>query len=182
MTKYLSQEKESIVKSEQWVWYIIPIKKLRETTKVEFDAFPLFREINGIDIVTHEPGARSPSLPNWDYDVWYMHPGQEDNLITLCWERTVELYNSKTKDIEVFEISHEKVKLNWEIIYNWPAILWWPEWVFHRNHSPKGSVSQNFAVRDEKFNLDTEFNIYKLDLETWEYRVARIGKEDQPKK
>jgi hypothetical protein len=56
------------------MWYIIPIKKLRETASVEFDAFPLFREINGIDIVTHEPGARSPSLPNGDYDVWYMHP------------------------------------------------------------------------------------------------------------
>jgi len=84
MAKYLSEEKESIVRSEEGVWYIIPIKKLRETTSVEFDAFPLFREINGIDIVTHKLGARSPSLPNGDYDVWYMHPGQEDNLITLC--------------------------------------------------------------------------------------------------
>jgi hypothetical protein len=64
MAKYLSEENESIVKEEKGVWYIIPIKRLRETTSVEFDAFPLFREINGIDIVKHEPGARSPSLPD----------------------------------------------------------------------------------------------------------------------
>jgi hypothetical protein len=54
MADYLSQEKESIIASEQGVWYIIPIKKLRETNKVEFDAFPLFKQINGIDIVKHE--------------------------------------------------------------------------------------------------------------------------------
>lgn len=181
MAKYLSEEKESIVKSEEGIWYIIPIKKLRETISVEFDAFPLFREINGIDIVKHEPGARSPSLPSWDYDVWYMHPGQEDNLITLCGNRFVELYNPNTKVIEVFEISHEQIKLNWEVIHEWPAILGWPTEIFHRNHSPEGSVSQNFAVRDEKFNLDTEFSIYKLDIGNGEYKVAREWKLDQPK-
>lgn len=180
MAKYLSEEKDSIVKSEEWVWYIIPIKKLRETTSVEFDAFPLFREINGIDIVRHEPGARSPSLPNGDTDVWYMHPGQEDNLITLCWNRFVELYNPNTKVIEVFEISHEEIKLNGKIIHEWPAILGWYVDIFHRNHSPEWSVSQNFAVRDEKFNLDTEFSIYKLDIKSWEFSVSREGKLDQP--
>lgn len=181
MPKYLSQEKEKIIVSEPWVWYIIPIKKLRETTSVEFDAFPLFREINGIDIVKHEPGARSPSLPNWDYDVWYMHPGQEDNLITLCWNRLVELYNPNTKLVEIFEISHEQIKLNWKIIHEWPAILGWNINIFHRNHSPEGSVSENFAVRDKNFNLDTEFNIYKLDIKTGEYEIARVWKLDQPK-
>jgi hypothetical protein len=110
-----------------------------------------------------------------------MHPWQEDNLITLCGNRTVELYNPKTKKIEEFEISHEYIKLNWELIYEGPAILWWNEGIFHRNHSPEGSVSQNFAVRDEKFNIDTEFNIYKLDINTWKYEVARIWKLDQPK-
>ena len=181
MAKYLSEELDSIIACEPGVWYIIPIMKLRETSRVEFDAFPLFREINGIDIVKHEPGARSPSLPNWDHDVWYMHPGQEDNLITLCGNRVVELYNPNTKDIERFEISHDRVIHNGEVIYKGPAILGWNIWVFHRNHSPEGSVSQNFAVRDKKFNLDTEFSIYKLDLETWKHSVARIGKLDQPK-
>ena len=181
MAKYLSEECASIVKSEKGVWYIIPIKRLRETTSVEFDAFPLFREINGIDIVKHEIGARSPSLPDGDSDVWYMHPGQEDNLITLCGNRTVELYNPNTKKIEEFEISHEEIKLNGELIHKWPAILGWNEGIFHRNHSPKWSVSQNFAVRDEKFNIDTEFNIYKLDIKSWEYEVVRVWKLDQPK-
>jgi len=181
MANYLSEEKESIVASQPGVWYIIPIKKLRETTSVEFDAFPLFREINWIDIVRHEPGARSPSLPDGDHDVWYMHPGQEDNLITLCGNRIVELYNPNTKSIEVFEISHERIKLNWELLHEGPAILWWNIDIFHRNHSPEWSVSQNFAVRDDKFNLDTEFSIYKLNTETGEYKVARVWKLDQPK-
>ncbi len=182
MAKYLSQEIDSIIKKNEWLWYIIPIKKLRETTKVEFDAFPLFREINGIDIVNHEPEARSPSLPNWDSDVWYMHPWQEDNLVTLHGNRFVELYNFKTKKIDIFQISHDKIILNWETIHIWSAILWWPEWVFHRNYSPKWSISMNFAVRDEKFNIDTEFNIYKLDLKTGDYKIARIWSEDQPKR
>ena len=180
MTKYLSQEKESIVVSEPGIWYIIPIKKLRETTSVEFDAFPLFKEINWIDIVTHEPGAYSPTLPDWDHDVWYMHPWQEDNLITLCGNRVVELYNLNTRSIEVFEISHERIKLNWKLIHEGPAILGWNIDIFHRNHSPKWSVSQNFAVRDNNFNIDTEFSIYKLNTNTWEYEVAREGKLDQP--
>ena len=179
MAKYLSDELDSIVKREEWIWYIIPIKKLRQTTSVEFDAFPLFREINGVDIVKHEPGAYSPTLPDWDNDVWYYHPGQEDNLITLCGNRTVELYNHKTKKVEVFEISHERIKHNWKVVHDGPAILGWNIWVFHRNHSPEGSVSQNFAVRDEKFDLDTEFNIYKLDIGTGESYVARVWKEDQ---
>lgn len=180
MTKYLSEEHDSIVASEPGVWYIIAMKKLRETSKVEFDAFPLFPQINGIDIVTHEPGARSPSLPDWDFDVWYMHPGQEDNLITLCGNRIVELYNPKTRAIETFELSRKQIKHNWKLLHEGPALLWWNIGVFHRNHSPEGSVSQNFAVRDENFDLDNEFSIYKLDLETGEYEVARVGKLDQP--
>jgi hypothetical protein len=38
----------------------------------------------------------------------------------------------------------------------------------------------NFAVRNNKFDLDTEFNIYDLDVHTWEFEVARIWKLDQP--
>jgi hypothetical protein len=110
-----------------------------------------------------------------------MHPWQEDNLITLCGNRIVEIYNPNTKQIEQFDISHERIKHNWKIIHEWPAILWWNINIFHRNHSPEWSVSQNFAVRDNNFNIDTEFSIYKLDLESWEYEVARIGKLDQPK-
>jgi hypothetical protein len=41
-----------------------------------------------------------------------MHSGQEDNLITLCGNRVVELYNPNTKSIEVFEVSYEEIKLN----------------------------------------------------------------------
>lgn len=182
MQKFIHDKVDHIIKKEEWLYHIIPIQKLRQTSKVDFDAMPFFREINWIDIVTHQFDAHSPALPCWDNDVWYMHPWQEDNLITLSGNRYVELYNPNTKEIEKFEISHDCIKLNWVLIHEWAGILWWSENVFHRNYSAEGSVSMNFAVRDEKFDIDSEFNIYKLDIKTWEYKVARVWKEDQPTK
>ena len=181
MDQFIHEKVKDIIKKQEWLFHIIPLKRLRHTNKVDFDVMSLYAEFNGIDIVTHEPGATSPGSV-WDKNnLWYMHKGQEDNLITLSGNRYVELYNMKEKKIERFEISHEMIKHNWEIIHEGPAILGWPVTVFHRNYSPKGSVSMNFAVRTNKFNIDTEFNIYDLDINTGEYSISRIGKEDQPK-
>jgi len=181
MAKFIHERSKDIIKKQEWLFHIIPLKRLRHTNKVDFDVMSFFEEFNGIDIVTHQAWARSPGSV-WDKDNnWYMHKGQEDNLITLSGNRYVELYDMKNKKVERFEISHELIKHNWEIIHEGPAILGWPVEVFHRNYSPKGSVSMNFAVRTDKFNLDTEFNIYDLNTSTGEYTVARIGKEDQPK-
>lgn len=182
MVNYLSEYSDKIIASEKWVWYVIPTDRLRETKNVTFDAFSLMENVNWLDIVKHESWANSPTLPDWDTDVWYMHPGQEDNLMTLSWNRIVELYNPNKKNIDRFEISYDRILLNGELLYKGLVVLGWEMWVFHRNHSPEWSISQNFAVRDEKFNIDTEFNIYKLNMETWEYKVAREGKEDQPLK
>jgi len=181
MEKFIHNRSKDIVKKEEGLFHIIPLKRLRHTNKVDFDVMSFFEEFNWIDIVTHQEWARSPwSVWNKE-NLWYMHKAQEDNLITLSGNRYVELYDMKNKKVERFEISHELIKHNWEIIHEGPAILGWPVWVFHRNYSPKGSVSMNFAVRTEGFNLDTEFNIYDLKIESWEYEVTRIWKEDQPK-
>lgn len=179
MSRNIHEKNEEIVKKIQWLFHIIPLKKLRNTDKVDFDVMSLYQEFNWIDIVTHEPGAKSPWSAWWKENLWYMHTGQEDNLITLSWNRYVELYTKNHWKIERFEISHNRIKWNWEIVLEWPWILWWPTWVFHRNYSPEGSVSMNFAVRDDKFNLDTEFNIYDLDVETWKFKVQRLWKLDQ---
>jgi hypothetical protein len=38
----------------------------------------------------------------------------------------------------------------------------------------------NFAVRNDTFDIDTEFNIYDVDTTTGAYEVVRLGKLDQP--
>ena len=179
MDNFVHNKNKEIIKKVEGLFHIIPLKRLRHTNKVDFDIMSFYDEFNGIDIVTHEPWARSPWTV-WDKnELWYMHKWQEDNLITLSGNRYVELYDMDNKKVERFEISHEIIKHNWEIIHEGPAILWWPTNVFHRNYSPEGSVSMNFAVRTNKFDLDTEFNIYELNTNNWEYEVIRIGKLDQ---
>lgn len=179
MSKFVHDRCDDIIKKKQWLFHIIPLKRLRNTNKVEFDIMSLYEEFNWIDIVTHKKWAKSPGTV-WDkHELWYMHRWQEDNLITLSGNRYIELYDMENKKIERFEISHEMIKHNWEIIHKGPAILWWPNNVFHRNYSPEGSVSMNFAVRTDKFDLDTEFNIYDLDINNWNFKVARIWKLDQ---
>lgn len=181
MEKAIHNKNDKIIKKVEGLYHVIPLQKLRHTENVDFEVMSFFEEFNWIDIVTHQPWARSPWKVNEKWNHWYMHPSQEDNMITLSWNRFVELYTKAHWKIETFEISHERIKLNWEIVLEWPWILGWPTWVFHRNYSPEGSVSINFAVRWSHFNLDTEFNIYDLNINTWEVHIARIWKLDQPK-
>ena len=180
MQKTLHDKCENIIERVEWLFHIIPLKQLRKTENVDFEVMSFFEEFNWADIVKHEPWARSPGTINWEWDYWYMHPNQEDNLITLCWNRFVELYNKKHWKVEQFEISYDWIKRNWKIVLKWPWILGWPVNVFHRNYSPEGSTSMNFAIRGENFDLDTEFNIHDVNTKTWEYNIARVGKLDQP--
>lgn len=176
----MHEKNNDIVKKIEWLFHIIPLKKLRNTKNVDFSSIPMYKELNWIDVVRHLPWAQSPWSAWWKDNLWYMHMWQEDNLITLSWYRFVELYTKEHWKIEKFEISHDYIKWNWEIVLDWPWILWWPTWVFHRNYSPEGSISMNLAIRNNVFNLDTEFNIYDLNLENWEYIVQRLWKLDQP--
>lgn len=171
---------EYIVDKVEWLYHVIPFKPLRSTPKVDFQMVPVFEEVNGIDRVNHEPWAHSPSH-DWENNLWYMHPGQWDNLIVFSGSRFVELYTPEHGKIEVFEVLPDCIKKDGKIIYDGAAILWWPIWVFHRNYSPNGSTSLNFAVRYDNFDIDTEFNIYKLDTESWEYELERKWNLDQPK-
>jgi hypothetical protein len=82
--------------------------------------------------------------------------------------------------VETFEVTADAIVHNQQKIYQGPAILGWGTQVFHRVHSPKGSVSTNYAARSAGFDMDTNFSIYALDTKTGEHRVVRVGALDQP--
>jgi len=167
---------------KEWLFHIIPFSLLRHTDNVDFHSIPYLDQINSMDRVIHSPGAVSPGRV-WDVaEWWYMHPSQEDNLITTSGVRTVELYHPEFSDwkIETFELWDSYIKHNWKIVCDWPWILGWPTWVYHRNNSPEGSASLNLWIRFEGFDVDTEFNIYDINMETWEIKIIRKWSLDQP--
>jgi len=171
-----------ITHSKEGLFHIIPFSFLRHTDNVDFHSIPYLDQINSMDRVIHSPWAVSP-WKVWEVvEWWYMHPSQEDNLITTSWVRIVELYHPKFSDwkIERFELWDKYIKHNWKIICDWPWILGWPTWVYHRNNSPEGSASLNLWIRFKGFDVNTEFNIYDIDLETKEISVIRKGSLDQP--
>ena len=170
---------EHLFMKEEGLFHILPLNPLRKTNKVDFHYVPDFCHFNGMDRVIHKAWAKSP-WPVWDEsEVWYMHHWQEDNLMTLDGVRHVELYTPKHGKIERFEISADWIKRDGEIIYEGPALLGWPSEVFHRNYSEQWSSSINLAVRNSKFDVDHEFNIYSLKIDTWESCVVREWKLDQ---
>lgn len=170
-----------ITHKKEWLFHVIPFELLRHTDNVDFHSIPYLDQINSMDRVIHSPWAISPwkvwEVSEW----WYMHPAQEDNLITTSGNRIVELYHPKFSDwkIERFELSDKFIKHNWKIICDWPWILGWPTWIYHRNKSPEGSASLNLWIRFEGFDIDTEFNIYDINQKTWEIKMIRKGSMDQ---
>ena len=161
--------------------FIIPLKPLRSTPKVDFHLVPeIIQGLNSIDRVHHAPGAESPCLKNsMTKKVWYMHPNQIDNLIVYQGKRIVELFSSTHGKVETFEVTPDSLKHDDKIIHEGPHVFGWPVNVFHRVHSPEGSLSSNFAKWSEGFDIKTNFNIYELDTETGASRVVRAGHLDQ---
>ena len=165
------------------VAFLIPLDELRNTPSVDFHYLPLdfVKEINAIDRVEHAVGAFSPVAKNVSVKrPWYMHPNQEDNLLVLNGTREINLYTVKHGKIETFEVSPSLIKHEGEIIFEGPALLGWGTHVFHRVHSPQGSISINFARHFEGFGIDTNFNIYDLNTDTGSFSMIRAGHLDQP--
>ena len=161
--------------------FLQPYRLLRQTPRVTFYALDdVIPALGGVDLVIHEPGARSPTIQGQDVWYWYMHPHQEDKLVVHAGKRIVELYSPAHGRVEVFEVTPGEIFHNGQRINKEPAMLGWPPGVFHRVYSPEGSVSTNYAGREDGFDLRTNFNIYRLDTETGEYEVVRLGAEDQP--
>ncbi|WP_024851406.1 hypothetical protein [Hydrogenovibrio kuenenii] len=161
--------------------FIQPLSPLRSTPNVQFFSIDnILDGLSGIDLVVHGPNGRSPLIDGDDTWYWYMHTDQEDKLVVHNGRRLVELYSLKHGQVEKFEVTANAIYHDGQKIYDGAAILGWDPYVFHRVHSPEGSVSTNYASRTKDFDLDTNFNIYQLDTETGSYEVARIGALDQP--
>jgi len=162
--------------------FIIPLKPLRATPKVNFYSVEgVVEGLCGVDLVLHEPGGRSPLIEGDDTWYWYMHTDQEDKLVVHQGKRQVQLYSEKHGQAEQFEVTADAIYHDGKKIYDGAAILGWEPHVFHRVHSPEGSISTNYAKRLPNFDIDTNFNIYNLNCETGEYSMARLGALDQPK-
>ena len=162
--------------------FILPLKPMRSTPNVSFFSVEgVVDDLSGVDLVIHDVGGKSPLIAGDDTWYWYMHTDQEDKLVVHHGTRFVELYSEKHGQIEKFEVTSEAIFHNGQKIYDGAAILGWEPYVFHRVHSPLGSVSTNYASRLPGFEIDTNFNIYQLDTETGAYKTARLGALDQPK-
>jgi len=109
-----------------------------------------------------------------------MHTHQDDNLLVLAGERTVDIYHLSGKNMMTFRVTPDEIYLGDRLIFSEPAILVWPHGVFHRIRSGRqGSASLNLATRYDGFDISTNFSIFSLDTETGEYQVLRKGSLDQ---
>lgn len=169
------------------LYRLFPMRILRRTSGVKFDEMVPsdIPKIHGIDRVIHGPNSISPG-PVEDSTVpvkrpWYMHSGQDDNLMVLQGTRYVDIFNPNTKEKASFIITPEKIYKNDKLYYDGPAMVVWPAGIFHRIISgDEGSISINFATRTSNFNINDNFNIYDLNTYTGEHRVIKHGDEDQP--
>ena len=172
-----------IFKEVKDFYRIIPLQKLRRTPGVFFDNVPMasLPRIDAIDRVLHEKSAVSPGPVGEVSRPWYMHPHQADNLLVLYGTRQVDIYVEE-HGLVSFTVTANRIMQGETVLLAEPAMLVWPCKVFHRIVSgPEGSASLNFAVHYDGFDLQTNFNIYDLDLATGAYRVIREGFKDQGK-
>ena len=160
---------------------------LRRTSGVVFDEMVPsdIPRIDGIDKVIHAPNSISPGpVEDWTPPCkrpWYMHPGQDDNLMVLQGTRYIDIYCPTRKEKASFIVSPDKIYKNDKLYYDGPAMIVWPSGIFHRIISgDEGSISINFSTRNQNFNLDDNFNVYHLNTETGEYYVLKDGSDDQP--
>tara|TARA_B100001093_G_scaffold448001_1_gene453286 strand:- start:236 stop:808 length:573 start_codon:yes stop_codon:yes gene_type:complete len=169
------------------LYRLIPLRKLRRTNGVKFDEIVPsdIPKIHGIDRVLHGPNSISPGPVD---DVvpaitrpWYMHPGQDDNLMVLQGTRYVDVYDPSNKEQASFIITPEKVYKNDKLYFDGPAMITWPCGIFHRILSgSEGSISINFSTRTKHFDINDNFNIYNLCTITGDYYVLKDGSDDQP--
>lgn len=161
---------------------ISPLKLFRKTEGVVFDLVPenIVKASSSVDRVIHKNNAISPGGVGEVERPWYMHYHQKDNLVVLHGYRNVELYNRELRKKIIFEIHPDKIYRDGELVASEGVVLSWDVKIFHRIVSgDEGSASLNFAVRDEEFDVKTNFNIYELVEASGEYSTVREGFKDQ---
>jgi hypothetical protein len=169
------------------MYRIIPFRTLHRTAGVQFDEIAKsdIPRINGIDRVIHGPNSISPGPVNDSvvpvHRPWYMHKGQDDNLLVLQGTRYVDIFNAKTREKASFVVTPNEIYKNDKIYFKGPAMVVWPAGIFHRIISgEEGSISVNFATRNKNFDIEDNFNIYNLCTTTGDYYLLKEGVEDQP--
>lgn len=169
------------------MYRLIPLRTLRNTARVKFhEIVPSdIPKIHGVDRVIHEPYATSPGpvddCPNPVQRPWYMHSGQDDNLLVLQGERFVDIFCPVQKLLASFIVTPDKIYKNNKLYHDAPAMIVWPSGIFHRIVSGKdGSISVNFSTRTKDFDFSNNFNVYDLDVTTGNHRLIRDGADDQP--
>ena len=173
---------EYIIREVKGFYQVIKLKEFRKTVGVNFDVLvqSMMPKIDVIDRVIHQEGAKSPGKVGSVEEAWYMHHHQEDYLLVLHGKRFIELYKPECGKIEKFEITPNYIEHNGERILEGGGLVAWSRDVFHRITSGyDGSASINLATHFEGFDINTNFNIYDLDVETGEYTLIREGYKDQ---
>ncbi|MEO1399890.1 MAG: redox protein [Cyanobacteria bacterium J06635_1] len=128
---------------------LLPFQKFRDTPSVQFFDITVTSS-NARDLVFHNGPAVSPNNTRGGDWQFYLHPGQEDNLLAVSGGRTFYLVN--------FDWDHpfHVVRLDANT-----HILRIPPGTFHRSVSdPKGSLVINQAVRKEQATVQSEFRVY----------------------
>ncbi|WP_291319513.1 hypothetical protein [Desulfonatronospira sp.] len=174
---------DNVFKEVKDFYRIIPLQALRRTPGVYFDNVPMefLPRIDAIDRVLHQGGAVSPGPVGEVQRPWYMHPHQDDNLIVLYGVRDVDIYING-QGMTSFRVTPHQILQKGKVLYDGPAMLVWPRYVFHRITSgAEGSASLNFAVHYHGLDMRTNFNIYDLDTDTGHFEVIREGFRDQGK-
>ena len=89
------------------MYRLIPLRTLRRTAGVIFDeVVPSdIPKIDGIDRVIHKANGISPGPCDGVNRPWYMHTGQDDNLLVLQGELFVDIYCPMRKKKESFIIT-----------------------------------------------------------------------------
>ena len=169
------------------MYRIIPLRILRRTIGVKFDEIVPsdIPKIDGIDRVIHGPNSISPGpvqeVQPFTKRPWYMHPGQDDNLMVLQGTRYVDVFDTNKMSGASFIVTPEKIYKNDKLYYDGPAMVVWPAGIFHRIISgDEGSISVNFSTRTKDFSLKDNFNIYNLCKNTGDFICIKDGSEDQP--
>lgn len=128
---------------------LVSYKRFRDTPSVRFFDITVTQS-NVRDLVIHEGPALSPPDSESGYWQFYLHPHQEDNLLALSGGRTFYLVNfSWNYPFHIVRLETDR------------EILKIPPGTFHRSVSdPKGSIVLNQAVREERADVKSEFQVY----------------------
>jgi len=105
------------------MYRLIPLRQLRKTPNVLFDEIVPsdIPKISGIDRVIHGPNGISPGPIDNVERPWYMHTGQDDNLMVLQGSRYVDIFEPKTKNKASFVITPDKIYKNEKLYYDGPS-------------------------------------------------------------